>query len=280
MNLGDGEDWETRVDFGDLQLPFRCFMHKSLEEWFGVQYADFVGNCWRCPRCGKEERSAELLRLESAMARSARQLFSWDLTAHRPMKGRKDVRCLPDHFVHRALVLFDAACNVLGRNHWIYQMGALFFVDLHLSVVKVFSYQPRPPMVPLALLVDLWRWLAGIQLSQEPACWLHGRIVEALRVRGLARDHGIGRTVEVLRVLGLVRDHEAELVSCRQLMKDHEAELVSCRQAFKDHEAQLVSRLRKLMKAALPCASLLKDRVFVPKTEAESKRSVDERSGT
>jgi len=160
-------------------------------------FAQFVSDRWLCPHCGKEESSAELLRIERTMGRAAQRLFSLDLSAHpkRQMGSHAGVSCLSDDFVGEALCLLEDSWCVLGPRHWVTQTGLLFLNDLHISFQKFqvsLSVAVNPATshesaycrsfccteMALQILVFLWDWLSFNDLL--PACWLYSRAQDAL----------------------------------------------------------------------------------------------------
>merc|ERR1712187_148936 len=131
----------------------------------------------------------ELLRAEYEFSHAAQHVFGMDMSEHKLKEPIKDFdlfnryAVVHDSFVQKAMQLADDAAAVLGKRHWVWQLGASFSIDLFLSLAE-----QRPEVVGtdtdglimievVTDLVDMWDWLASVGLSEEPGCWLYTRAV-------------------------------------------------------------------------------------------------------
>merc|ERR1711920_230560 len=106
--------------------------------------------------------------------------------------GQKEVKgiALPeDSFVLDALGLADDAGLILGRRHWIWQLGLLYAIDLDLSLFRWTTVHARANdyhVGTAAAILEVWDWLGSLGLSQDPSLWLYQRAVRLLEVAASA----------------------------------------------------------------------------------------------
>merc|ERR1712216_772246 len=112
------------------------------------------------------------------------------------MSGHRNIDCkgcvlpLPtDSYIAGALQLACDLAAVCGPKHWAWKLGMLFSIDLDLSYPKFCGKSSGRgtdeyrEFIVLGIL-DLWDWLASLDISQDPSYFLHTRAVKALALCG------------------------------------------------------------------------------------------------
>lgn len=142
-----------------------------------VPVVRFRDGRWTCKSCGEEGEAFE--KEEKALVEVAQRVFAMTLPDQRRAStaGVKGLALPTESFVLSALRLADDAGCLFGRRHWIWQMGLLFAVDLDLSLSR-YTYMKWDGEFLLgtaSMLLEVWDWLASLDLSQEPGYFLHSR---------------------------------------------------------------------------------------------------------
>ncbi|CAJ1352445.1 unnamed protein product [Effrenium voratum] len=141
----------------------------------GFARLDVSTETWSCG-CGAK---LGLHPKEKELTEVAQRVFAMALQDH-PRASAAGVKglILPEEaFVLAALRLADDAGQLLGRRHWIWQLGLLFALDLDLSLTR-YTYMKWDLAFAsgtVAMLLEVWDWLASLNLSQDPSHFLHSR---------------------------------------------------------------------------------------------------------
>ncbi|CAK9054958.1 unnamed protein product [Durusdinium trenchii] len=202
----------------------------------GSSYARFSRERnWTCESCGEEIEA--FVKEEQLLGEVAQRVFAMALHDQRRASaaGVKGLVLPDENFVLTALRLADDAGRLFGRRHWIWQMGLLFAVDLDLSLNR-FTYRKWDAewiSGTASMLLEVWDWLASLELSQAPSYFLHSRA---------------SRLSKEMENVVLVRSD------------------VEKQPAVEERFLRLRSKLQRRVDGLSPPVSILPDREFIPET--------------
>lgn len=178
-----GEVHEIWKLMPECHLPMHCLN----DPWVDIPYARFQGDCWRCARCGHEERSELILSVERTLGRLAEKtFFSPQLIESTGTYniGRKktNIPMMDGGFLYGALDLAETVTRILGHWHWAAQWARILFTDATSSFQELSNHYllKQEPVRDLRM---LWAWSRSLKLVQEPCAWFYTRLEKFKYIR-------------------------------------------------------------------------------------------------